>query len=137
MRKEFIPNTYDISAGTNAEGTITRWYRDQLFPECVKSEGETSINAYEQMMEGISEIAPGSNGLITLPYFARESTPINDPYAQGMFLGLALQHTKKYLYRSALESIEYLTAQHFSIFEKHNVEIHTIMAVGGGTKNSE
>lgn len=89
------------------------------------------------MMEGISEIAPGSNGLITLPYFAGERTPINDPYAQGMIFGLTLQHTKKHLYRSALESIEYLIAQHFSIFEKHNVEIHTIMAVGGGTKNSE
>lgn len=89
------------------------------------------------MMEGISEIAPGSNGLITLPYFAGERTPINDPCAQGMIFGLTLQHTKKHLYRSALESIGYSIAQHFSIFEEHNVEIHTIMAVCWGTKNPE
>lgn len=52
------------------------------------------LNAYEEMMKGISEIAPGSDGLITLPYFAGERTPLNDPDARGMIVGLSLSHTK-------------------------------------------
>lgn len=137
-REEFIiPDTYDISAGTNAAGTITRWYRDNLFEDCLKTEQTTGVNAYEKMMEGVGDIPPGSEGLITLPYFAGERTPINDPYARGLIFGLKLNHTKKHLYRSALESIGYSISQHFSIFEEHDVNINTIMAVGGGTKNPE
>jgi xylulokinase len=135
-REEFIiPDTFDISAGTNAAGTITRWYRDNLFDDCLESEQVTGINAYETMMEGVGEIPAGSEGLITLPYFAGERTPINDPFARGMMFGLTLKHTRKHLYRSALESIGYSIGQHFSIFEEHQVKINKIMAVGGGTKN--
>lgn len=135
-REEFIiPNTFDISAGTNAAGTLTRWYRDNIFTDCLEKEKETGINAYSQMIEGIDEIPAGSEGLITLPYFAGERTPINDPYAKGMLFGLTLKHTKQHMYRSALESVGYSIAQHFKIIEEHGVKINKIMAVGGGTKN--
>ena len=94
-REEFIiPNTFDISAGTNAAGTLTRWYRDNFYTECLEKEKETGINAYELMMEGIDKVPVGSDGLITLPYFAGERTPINDPFAKGMIFGLTLAHKK-------------------------------------------
>ena len=57
------------------------------------------------MLEGVAEIPPGSEGLITLPYFAGERTPINDPDARGVLFGLTLQHTRAHLYRSALEAV--------------------------------
>jgi xylulokinase len=137
-REEFIiPGTFDISAGTNAAGTLTRWYRDNIFTDCLEREKETGVNAYGEMMKGISEIPPGSEGLITLPYFAGERTPINDPYARGVLFGLTLKHTRQHLYRSALEAVGYSIAQHFRIFEEHGVKINKIMAVGGGTKNPE
>jgi len=135
-REEFIiPNTFDISAGTNAAGTLTRWYRDNIFTHCLEEEKNTGKNAYELMMEGIEDIPVGSMGLITLPYFAGERTPINDPLAKGILFGLTLSHTKQHMYRSALESVGYSIAQHFNIFHEHEVKINKIMAVGGGTKN--
>lgn len=137
-REEFIiPNTFDISAGTNAAGTLTRWYRDNIFTECMEKEKETGVNAYSEMMQGIDKIPVGSEGLITLPYFAGERTPINDPLAKGVLFGLTLKHTKQHLYRSALESVGYSIGQHFKIFEEHGVKINKIMAVGGGTKNPQ
>lgn len=137
-REEFIiPNTFDISAGTNAAGTLTRWFRDNIFTDCLKKEKETGVNAYSEMMNGIDKIPAGSEGLITLPYFAGERTPINDPYAKGVLFGLTLKHTKQHLYRSALESIGYSINQHFKIIEEHGVKINKIIAVGGGTKNPQ
>ena len=134
-REEFIiPGTFDISAGTNAAGTLTRWFRDNFYEDLLEEE-KTGVNAYELMMEGIEEIPPGSEGLICLPYFAGERTPINDPNAKGMFFGLNLNHTKKHMYRAALEAVGYSIAQHFDIFAEHEVPINKIMAVGGGTKN--
>jgi xylulokinase len=135
-REEFIvPGTFDVSAGTNAAGTLTRWYRDNIFMDCVEKEKETGINAYASMMEGIEKIPIGCDGLITLPYFAGERTPINDPLAKGMLFGLTLAHTRQHMYRSALEAVGYSIGQHFAIFEEDNVQINKIMAVGGGTKN--
>lgn len=135
-REEFIiPNTFDISAGTNAAGTLTRWFRDNFYENYLEEEKTSGINAYERMMEGIDAIPPGSEGLISLPYFAGERTPINDPDAKGMFFGLTLKHTKEHMYRSILEAVGYSIAQHFDIFDELEVPINKIMAVGGGTKN--
>ena len=78
-----IPNTYSIAAGTNNCGTITKWFRDNLYPEAVALEEQGGPNAYETMMAEVEKIPVGSGGLVTLPYFAGERTPINDPNARG------------------------------------------------------
>ncbi|HAF63175.1 MAG TPA: carbohydrate kinase [Anaerolineaceae bacterium] len=130
-----IPGTYSVSAGTNTAGTLTRWYRDHLFFDALQEQERTDRNAYEIMLDGLYEIAPGSDGLITLPYFAGERTPLNDPFAKGMIFGLKLNHTRQHLYRSALEGVAYSIAQHFDILQEHNLPLKKIMAVGGGSQN--
>lgn len=136
-REEFIvPGLCDISAGTNAAGSLTKWYRDTLYPDAIALEQEGGPEAYQTMMEGVDKITPGSDGLITLPYFAGERTPINDPLARGCLLGLTLAHTRAHLYRSALESVAYSINQQLRLMEAHgNVAIDQIFAVGGGVKN--
>jgi xylulokinase len=135
-REEFIiPGSFDMSAGTNTAGTLTRWYRDNIFPEYICEEDATSVNAYESMMEGIDDIPIGSDNLITLPYFAGERTPINDAQAKGVLCGLTLSHTRAHMYRSALEAVGFSINQNLRVFEEHDVQINKIMAVGGGTKN--
>lgn len=131
-----IPGTFSVAAGTNNGGTLQSWYRDQLFPECVEEERRTGRNAFSLMMDGLKEIEPGCKGLVTLPYFAGERTPINDPAAKGIILGLTLQHTKPYLYRSALEGIGFSVDQHMDIFRENSLKPVRILAAGGGTKNS-
>lgn len=134
--EEFIiPNTFSVSAGTNAAGTLTRWYRDQIFIDALFNEKKYGRNAYESMIDGLENIPAGCNGLIMLPYIAGERTPINDPKASGMIFGLKINHTRSHLYRAALESIGYTIDQHFDIFKENNLKINKIMAVGGGTKN--
>ena len=136
-REEFIvPGLCDISAGTNTAGSLTKWYRDNLFADAKAVEAAGGPDAYETMMEGVAAIAPGSDGLITLPYFAGERTPVNDPDARGILFGLTLSHTRAHLYRSALEGIGFSIAQQIAIMRSHeNVPIHRIIAVGGGTLN--
>lgn len=130
-----VPGTCSIAAGTNNGGTLQNWYRDQLFPECVEKEKLTGENAFSLMMEGLDKIEPGCGGLITLPYFAGERTPINDPSARGVIFGLNLGHTKQHLYRSALEGIGFSVSQHIDIFRENGLNPTRILAAGGGTKN--
>ena len=135
-REEFIvPGLCDISAGTNAAGSLTKWYKDTLFKDAVEKQKNGGPNAYQSMIEGVDEIKPGSDGLVTLPYWAGERTPINDPQAKGIIFGLTLSHTRAHMYRSALEGVAYSINQQLSLMEAHNVAIDQIFVTGGGAQN--
>lgn len=136
-REQFIiPGTYDISAGTNTAGSLTKWIRNNFYFDKLSDEHRGGKNTYEIMMKEIKNIPIGSNGLIMLPYFAGERTPINDSKAKGMIIGLNLNHNRHDITRSAFESICYSIKQHFDIFEELDVPVNNIMITGGGTKNS-
>lgn len=130
-----IPGTYSLAGGTNTCGTLTKWYRDVLFPDLLREQETGGPNAFSRMPEGLEKIPPGSGGLITLPYFAGERTPINDPAAKGVVFGLKLTHTRRHLYRSALEAVGYSVRQHLDVIRDHRLPLKKIMAVGGGAQN--
>jgi len=50
------------------------------------------INAYDLLQKQAEKVPAGSDGLVVLPYFSGERTPINDPLARGLILGLTLSH---------------------------------------------
>lgn len=130
-----IPGSYTIAAGTNTAGTLTKWFRDTMYPDYVTLEERGGANAYAAMAQGLEEIEPGCGGLITLPYFAGERSPINDPEAKGMIFGLSLAHTRSHLYRSALESVGYSVDQILGVIREHGIRPDKIMAIGGGAQN--
>lgn len=130
-----IPEVYSVCAGTNTAGTLTKWLRDEFYPDLKAAETAGGENAYAAMAAQAEGIPAGANGLICLPYFAGERTPINDPFAQGMFFGLNSTHTRGHIYKAALEGIGYSIAQHVDILEKDGLPIRKIMVAGGGTKN--
>ena len=58
-----------------------------------------------------AEASPkGAKGLLCLPHFSGERTPIHDPQAKGAFFGLDLTHTRGDLFRAVLEGIAAGTA---------------------------
>jgi xylulokinase len=78
---------------------------------------------------------PGANGLLFLPYFSGERTPIHDPRAKGAFFGMNLTHTRGDLYRAMLEGIANGTAHVIETFRDVGQPPNRVLAVGGGTKN--
>ncbi|MCI8869373.1 MAG: FGGY-family carbohydrate kinase [Lawsonibacter sp.] len=130
-----VPGTYTVSAGTNTAGTLTKWFRDSLFPDLLEREAQGGSNAYAAMTEGLADISPGCGGLITLPYFAGERSPIDDPEARGMIFGLTLAHTRGHLYRSALEGIGFGVDQIFQVLRDHEIHPARVIAAGGGAQN--
>ena len=92
-------------------------------------------NAYAAMMKLGESVPAGADGLVALPYFSGERTPINDPCASGALFGLRLHHDKRHIYRAFLEGIAYSIAQNILVLEENQVEIRRLTATGGGTKN--
>lgn len=128
-------NTYMVASGMSTTGTLTRWFRDHLAPDLKERERETGVDAYELLMNEAQDVPAGSEGLIVLPYFSGERTPINDPKAKGVIFGLNLHHTRKHIYNACLEGVGYGIGQHFDCYAEMGMETRKVVAVGGGTKN--
>jgi xylulokinase len=70
------PGTYDLAAGMATSGAVTDWLR------------ALTGAAYEELVEEARAAGHGAGGLVMLPYFAGERTPLFDPDARGLILGL-------------------------------------------------
>ena len=130
-----VPGTYAVAGGTNCCGILTRWVRDALYPSELAQEKSGGPNAYAVMAKQVAEIPAGSGGLIVLPYFYGERSPIDDPQAKGMMFGLTGGHTRAHINRAALEAVAYSTAQILKMLSAHAGKPETITVAGGGTKN--
>jgi xylulokinase len=78
---------------------------------------------------------PGARGLVLLPYFSGERTPIHDPEARGVLFGLNLTHNRGDMFRAVLEGIAYGTRHVFETYVEAGQDPRAILAVGGGTRN--
>lgn len=123
------PGTHASMAGLATSGTLTHWFRDQFAREL--SQGE----AFAVLASEAENSPPGANGLLFLPYFSGERTPIHDPKAKGSFFGLDLTHTRGDLYRAVLEGIANGTAHVIETYRDVGQPPARVLAVGGGTKN--
>jgi xylulokinase len=116
-------------AGLATSGTLTHWFADQLARD---------LNPEAAMAALAAEAAtspPGANGLVFLPYFSGERTPIHDPNAKGAIVGLNLAHARADLYRALLEGIAFATNALFDTYAEAGAPPSTVVAVGGGLRN--
>ena len=130
-------DTWAVTSGMSTTGTLTRWFRDELAPDLAEAQKRGRGNAYDMLGDMLADIPPGSGGLIVLPYFSGERTPINDPRAKGVFFGLTLQHTRAHMYQACLEGVAYGIAQHLDGYAGIGMETKRAAATGGGTKTSK
>lgn len=129
------PNTFAFVGGMSTVGSLTRWFRDQLSPLELAAEQQHGLNAYASIASLLEFSRLGANGLIALPYFEGERTPMYDPDAKGMFFGLTLKHTRADMYRALLESVGFGIRHNFEGMLAEGLHPKHILAVGGGVKN--
>lgn len=129
------PGSFAFQGGMSTAGSLTHWFREQFGQPEVKQEKATGVNAYTALAELAASSPPGANGLIALPYFEGERTPIHDPYARGAFFGLSLKHTRADMLRALLESVAFGIRHNLEAMHAEGIHAKRILAVGGGTKN--
>jgi xylulokinase len=117
-----FPGTYSLAAGMATSGAVTDWLR-QLFS-----------NDFATLVTEAAKVPAGSRGLLMLPYFAGERTPLFDPNARGIVAGLTLSHGQPELYRAALEAIAYGVRHNLEVMREAGGSPTRLVAVGGGTQ---
>ena len=114
---------HTLAAGLSTSGSLTGWVAEL-----------TGGASFSDLVAEASAVAVGSNGLVVLPYFAGERTPIFDPRARGVVAGLTLQHGRGHLFRAVYEGIAFGIRHVLELFEESVEPPRRVVAVGGGTQ---
>jgi len=124
-----FPGQHAVLAGLATSGALTHWFRDQLARD-LQPETAMSVLAAEA-----ASSPPGAGGLVFLPYFSGERTPLYDSHAKGVWFGLNLTHRRGDMYRALLEGIAFGTNHVVETYRDAGVSLKAIHAVGGGVRN--
>ncbi|HEY7416016.1 MAG TPA: xylulokinase [Ktedonobacteraceae bacterium] len=62
---------------------------------------------WDELYASANTIAPGSEGLIFLPYLTRERPHHRNPRSSGAFLGMRINHEREHLLHAALEGVAF------------------------------
>ena len=123
------PGSHAAMAGLATSGTLTHWFRDQFARDLPRE------TAFATLTAEALDSPPGARGLLCLPYFSGERTPLHDPRAVGAFFGLNLTHRRGDIYRAVLEGIASATRHITDTYAEAGAPPRRVLAVGGGTKN--
>lgn len=130
-----LEGKYTIAGGMATSGAVVEWFRDEFGGEDIDNQG-VGKKSFRTLNEKARQIEPGSDGLVLLPYFSGERTPMNDDSARGMLFGLTLSHTKPHVYRAILEGIGYGFRHHLDTMTDSGVPINRVLAIGGGAQST-
>jgi len=124
-----FPGQHASMSGLSTSGTLSHWFREQFAKEL---DPKTAVVT---LAEEAADSPAGAKGLVVLPYFSGERTPIHDPHAKGTIFGLDLTHTRGDIYRALFEGIACGTNHVFETYVDAGADPRAILAAGGGTKN--
>jgi xylulokinase len=105
----------------SAAGSL-RWFRDTL----------ASGVAFSTLSDEAATIAPGSDGLLFLPYLTGERSPHPDPLARGAFVGLTVTHERRHLTRAVLEGVAYGLRDGLDLMTAAGMPSPTTIRASGG-----
>ena len=103
-------------------GAVTDWLRNLTGAD------------FGVLVEEARTAGRGANGLLMLPYFAGERTPLFDTEARGIVAGLTLRHSRGHLYRAALEATAFGVRHNLEAMRAAGGGHQRLVAIGGGTK---
>lgn len=130
-----IPGLYMPNGCMSTGGSGLNWFVRTF------AGGETAAAAQEgltihQHLDRLAESTPaGADGLMILPYFLGEKTPIHDPAARGVIDGLTLSHGLGDLWRAMLEAYAYACAHHVEVLRDMGHRCERYYVSDGGSNS--
>lgn len=124
-----VPGLYAPNGCMAASGSALNWMTTLI------ARSESGSRPHADMDELAAAVPAGSDGLVCLPYFLGEKTPIHDPLARGSFVGLSLNHGRGHLWRALLEAVAYGFMHHIEVLNEIGYAPARFYASDGGSKS--
>lgn len=87
--------------------------------------------SFDRFDELLGRVAPGSEGLVFLPYLEGERSPIFDADARGVFFGLTPAHGREHLLRATVEGVSFALRSVLSVM-REAMPVPALRLIGGG-----
>lgn len=130
-----VPGMWLLQGGTTGGGGVMRWL-EREFADFEREEARTlGRNSVELMNDKAEGIAPGSDGLIFLPYMAGERSPIWDSNAKGVYYGLDFGKTKGHFIHAAMEGVAFSLKHNLDVAEEAGARVKVLKSMGGSANS--
>ncbi len=120
MDGRFLPN-----GCMAASGNLIVWFQKTL----------AAGVAFSELDDEAARTPPGADGLVLLPYFLGEKTPLFDPLARGTLIGLTLSHSRGHLFRAILEGIGFGFRHHLDVLRERAALPERARCTNGGARS--
>lgn len=130
-----VPGLFMPNGCMAASGAVLNWIVRELAAGEVEDAESLRIKPHAHLDRLAEAVPAGADGLVLLPYFLGEKTPIHDVHARGTLVGLGLHHTIAHLWRAALEAVVFGFRHHVEVFEELGHGVRRVVASDGGAES--
>lgn len=110
-----VPGLYMPNGCMATGGSALNWFA-RTFAGGEAAAAAAGGRTLHQHLDSLAAGKPaGADGLVILPYFLGEKTPIHDPDTRGLIDGLTLAHDLGHLWRALLEAYAYAIRHHVEV----------------------
>jgi xylulokinase len=133
-----VPGTYLAEVNTRACSLIIQWFIREFGRVDKDLAAWMDVSIEDILNLRIGRIPPGSDGLLTLPFWRGAMMPHNKPQVRGAVLGWSDYHTKAHFYRSLLEGLAFEFRLKLEAIEAAlDQGCNAIHVAGGGAQSRE
>jgi len=127
-----VPGLYFSNGCMAASGSVLNWILRNLAKAEARQAEAAGKSAHALLDQQAAAVPPGAGGVVLLPYFLGEKTPLHDPQARGTLVGLGLHHGLPHIWRAALEGVVYGFRHHGEVFAEMGLPVRRVLACDGG-----
>ncbi|MEU4220780.1 gluconokinase [Actinoplanes sp. NPDC026623] len=122
-----------VGGAVNNAGSVVRWAGETFAGgfDRPAAEGEDADVRDAALLAEAAEVAPGSDGLLCLPYLLGERAPWWRGGMRGAYLGLRREHGRPHLVRAAVEGVCQQLALVRDTFAAEGIAMTEVRATGG------
>ncbi len=125
-----LPGRWIFIATMSNTGAALEWFKAG-FAAAVAGDG-----SYDALFAAAAQAPPGAGGLICLPYWQGERTPIWDPKARAALVGMSADTDAARVLRAVLEGVAFALRQNLDALQEAGFEPKEILLTGGGSKSA-
>lgn len=126
----FFPNGCMASSGSFLNWIVANWAGGEI------AGAKAAGLSIHQWLDRRAALVKPDSGVLFLPYFLGEKTPLNDSFARGTLVGLGLNHDISHVWRAALEGVVFGFRHHVETFQECGLAVERVFAADGGAASN-
>jgi xylulokinase len=126
-----LPGSWLIEGIIKNIGVLLQWYVREFGRLERESAEAKGVSPYALLDAEAAASAPGSGGLVCLPYFSGEQSPVNDASSRGVLFGLTLATTRGDIIRALLEAVAYAVTHNLEAIRDVGASVSELRVTGG------